>query len=63
MSGTTFLYDLRDLKFVLKEWLDMDKLLSCPAYKDYYGLDDIDPIIDTTFKICRDEVAVINNDA
>ncbi len=63
MSGTNFLYDLRDLKFVLKEWLDMDKLLSCSAYRDYYGVDDIDPIVDTTFKICRDEIAAINNDA
>lgn len=63
MSGTNYFYDLRDLKFVLKEWLDMNRLLSCPAYKDYYGVDDIDPIVDTTFKICRDEIAVINNDA
>ena len=63
MSGTTFLYDMRDLKFVLKEWLDMEKILSCPAYKDYYGIDDIDPIVDTAYKICRDEIAVINNDA
>lgn len=63
MAGTNFLYDLRDLKFVLKEWLNMDKLLSCAAYRDYYGVDDIDPIVDTTFKICRDEVAMINDDS
>jgi Acyl-CoA dehydrogenases len=63
MAGTNFLYDLRDLKFVLKEWLNMDKLLSCAAYRDYYGVDDIDPIVDTTFKICREEVALINDDS
>jgi alkylation response protein AidB-like acyl-CoA dehydrogenase len=63
MSITNFLYDMRELKFVLKEWLDMDKLLSCPAYRDYYGVDDLDPILDTTFKIVRDAIAPISKDA
>jgi hypothetical protein len=63
MSVTNFLYDMRELKFVLKEWLDMEKLLSCPAYRDYYGVDDIDPIVDTTFKIVRDAIAPISKDS
>jgi alkylation response protein AidB-like acyl-CoA dehydrogenase len=63
MAGKAFVYDLRELKFVLKEWLDMEKLLALPAYGEYYSLDEIDPIINTTFKICRDEIAVINDDA
>ncbi|WP_425807719.1 acyl-CoA dehydrogenase [Desulfitobacterium sp. Sab5] len=63
MAGKTFLYDLRDLKFVLKEWLDMDKLLSFSAYSDYYSKEDIDPLFDTTYKICRDEIAKVNDDS
>lgn len=59
MSISNFLFDMRELKFVLKEWLDMKKLLSLPAYRDYYGVDDIDPIVDTAFKICRDAIAPI----
>ena len=27
----------RDIKFVIKEWLDMKTLLSLDAYKEYYG--------------------------
>lgn len=63
MATANFLYDIRDIKFVLKEWLNMEKLLSCPAYQDYYSVDDIDPIIDTTFKIARDAIAPINDDS
>jgi alkylation response protein AidB-like acyl-CoA dehydrogenase len=63
MSGSAYLYNLRDLKFVLKEWLDMDKLLSLPAYREYYTVDDIDPIVDTAFRICREKVAVVQGDA
>lgn len=61
MAGTKFLYDTRELKFVLKEWLDMDKVFSFPAYKDYSGI--IDAIVDNTYKICRDEIALINDDS
>lgn len=53
---------MREVKFVLKEWLDMEKLFSFPAYRDYYGVDDVDPIVDTTFKIARDVVGPIAKD-
>lgn len=62
MAITNFLYDMREVKFVLKEWLDMEKLFSFPAYRDYYGVDDVDPIVDTTFKIARDVVGPIAKD-
>ena len=62
MSGDTFLYDRRDLQFVLKEWLDSDKLFSLPAYRDCYSKDDIDSILDTAYKICRNEIAPVNDD-
>lgn len=61
MAGTKFLYDTRELKFVLNEWLDMDKIFSFPAYQGYDGI--IDALVDNTYKICRDEIAVINDDA
>ncbi|MDR1042676.1 MAG: acyl-CoA dehydrogenase [Clostridiales Family XIII bacterium] len=63
MSGTTYVYNMRDLKFILKEWLDMGKILSLPPYAEYYDTDDIDFIVDNTFKVCRDKVAVVNDDA
>lgn len=63
LAGKNFLYDMRELKFVLKEWLDMDKIFSLPDYRDYYSREEIDPIIDTTYRICRDEISLINEDS
>ncbi|HPY03605.1 MAG TPA: hypothetical protein PL161_10320 [Spirochaetota bacterium] len=28
--------------FQIKEWLGVEKLLALDAYKDYYGMDDIE---------------------
>jgi len=41
----------------------MEKLLSCDAYKDYYGIDDFDGFLDVSFKICRDVLCPANKDA
>jgi alkylation response protein AidB-like acyl-CoA dehydrogenase len=53
----------RDVKFVIKEWLDMKTLLSLDAYKEYYGIDDIDSFLDVNLKICRDVMCPANKDA
>lgn len=63
MSHNNYLYQMRDIKFQIKEWLDMDKLLSCDTYKDYYGIDDIDGFLDVSYKICRDVLCPANKDA
>lgn len=63
MPANNFLFDTREIKFVFKEWLDMDRLLSFPAYKDYYSKEDIDSFIDVAFKIARDVMAPANEDA
>jgi hypothetical protein len=34
MAANNFLFDTRDLKFILKEWLDLDKLLSLEPYRE-----------------------------
>jgi len=63
LAATNFLYDARDIKFILKEWLDLDKLLGFEAYRDYYSKDDIDSFVDVAYKIARDVVAPVNEDA
>ncbi|MGE5405464.1 MAG: acyl-CoA dehydrogenase [Candidatus Saccharibacteria bacterium] len=63
MASTNFLFDTRELKFVLKEWLDMEKLLACDEYKDYYSVDDVDSFLDVAFKVARDVLAPANGDA
>ncbi|CFX91933.1 Acyl-CoA dehydrogenase/oxidase C-terminal [Syntrophomonas zehnderi OL-4] len=60
MSAGNFIFDTRDTRFILKEWLDMDKLLGYPAYRDYYTKDDVDSFVDVVYKICRDVVAPAN---
>lgn len=63
MAHNNYLYQLRDIKFQVKEWLDMEKLLSNEGYKDYYGVDDIDGFLDVNYKICRDVICPANKDA
>ncbi len=60
MSAGNLIYDTRDLLFILKEWLDMDKLLGMEAYRDYYSKDDFDSILDVNLKIARDVIAPAN---
>ncbi|MBO8158719.1 acyl-CoA dehydrogenase [Thermosyntropha sp.] len=55
-------YKTRDVMFVLKEWLDTEKIFAYDKFKDYYTKDDIDMIIDPVYKICRDMIAPSNDD-
>ncbi len=63
MPHNNYLYQTRDIKFQIKEWLDADKVLSLDAYKDYYGIDDFDVICDVNFKICRDVICPANKES
>ena len=62
MSAGNFIYDIRDQQFIIKEWLDMDKLLSMETYRDYYSKDDIDSFLEVAYKICRDVMAPANQE-
>jgi alkylation response protein AidB-like acyl-CoA dehydrogenase len=55
-----FKYNMRDLKFILKEWLPMDDVLKCERFSEYYGIDDIDPILSEGYKVAREVVSPIN---
>lgn len=59
---TNFLFNNRDHKFIYKEWLDMEKLFSYDAYKDYYTLDDIDTYLNLAFKLAKEVMAPTNDD-
>jgi len=63
MAHSTWLYQTRDITFQIKEWLDMGKLLSLDAYKEFYGIDDIDNFLDVNNKVCRDVMCPANKDA
>lgn len=60
--ASNFIYSSRDHKFILKEWLDTQKVLSFPRYADYYELDDIDAILDQALKVAKEVIAPTNDD-
>lgn len=63
MAASNFIFDTRELKFLVKEWLDMDKIFSFEHYREYYSKDDFDAFLDVAYKIARDVMAPLNEDA
>lgn len=61
MAGN-FNYSNRDHKFIVKEWLDAEKILNFDAFKDVYGIEDVDMILDQGVKVAREVVAPTNLD-
>ena len=55
MGINYFQRDPRDLKFVLAEHMDLNKILSYEPYKDF-SMDDFTMIIDEALKVCREEL-------
>jgi len=53
MGINYFRRDDRDAKFVLLEYLDVDRLLTYEAYKDF-SADEFSMIIDEALKVCRE---------
>jgi len=49
-------YPVRDLKFILKEWLPTEDVLTCDRFNEYYGIDDVDPLLTEAYRIAREVV-------
>jgi 3-(methylthio)propanoyl-CoA dehydrogenase len=60
--ASNFIYNNRDHKFIIKEWLDIEKILKLDRYKDYLGLEDVDQILDQALKMSKDVLAPTNDD-
>jgi alkylation response protein AidB-like acyl-CoA dehydrogenase len=60
--GNNFTYSNRDHKFILKEWLDTEKILNFEAFKEIYSLEDVDMILDQGIKVAKEVVAPTNED-
>ncbi|HBV87580.1 MAG TPA: acyl-CoA dehydrogenase [Desulfosporosinus sp.] len=60
--ASNFRYNTRDHKFIIKEWLDGQKILGLKRFRDVYGMEDVDGILDQSLKVCRDVVAPSNDD-
>ncbi len=55
-----FKYDVRDLKFILKEWLPMEEVLACDRFKENFSLDDVDMLLNEGYKVAREVINPIN---
>ncbi len=61
--ASNFAYkNTRDFKFILKEWLPLGKVLSYPRFKENYGVEDVDMILDTVLKMTKDIVEPTSDD-
>lgn len=60
--SSNFIYSNRDHKFILKEWLDIERILNLDAFKDIYGMEDIDMVLDQALKVAKEVVAPTNAD-
>ncbi len=60
--AANFLFNTRDHKFILKEWLPLEQVLSYDVFADSYSFDDIEMILDQAFKMSRDVVAPTNEE-
>ena len=61
--ASNFAYkNTRDFKFILKEWLPLEKILSYSRYNENYSVEDVDMILDTVLKMTKDVVEPTSDD-
>ena len=53
-------YNMRDLRFILKEWLPTKEVLACDRFNGNFSMDDIDFILTEAYKVAREVVSPIN---
>lgn len=60
--ASKYLYNNRDHKFIIKEWLDGKKILGLKRFQDYLSFEDVDRILDQSLKMSREVIAPTNDD-
>lgn len=60
--ASNYIYSTRDHLFLLKEWLDLSKVLNTERFKDTYSIDDIDAILNNALRIAQEVIAPTNKD-
>jgi len=55
--SSNFINTTRDHKFILKEWLDLSRVLATDRFKNGYSVDDIDFILENALKGAKEVVA------
>ncbi len=61
--ASNFAYkNTRDFKFILKEWLPLEKVLAYPRFNENYAVEDVDMILDTVLRMTKDVVEPTSDD-
>lgn len=55
--STSYSYNTRDLKFILKEWLPVEEIFQYEKYNGYYTIEDLDMMIDQCHNIASEVIA------
>jgi len=55
-----FKYDIRDLQFILKEWLPTEEVAACERFKDTFSIDDVQMLLTEGFKVAKEILHPIN---
>jgi alkylation response protein AidB-like acyl-CoA dehydrogenase len=55
-----FKYNVRELQFILKEWLPLEEVLACDRFKSNFSLDDVDVYLNEGYKVARKIVSPLN---
>ena len=55
--ATNYVFNNREHKFILKEWLNTEKLAEFERFKGYYDVDDVDMLLDVVLEIATEVVA------
>ncbi len=59
---SNFLFSTRDQRFILKEWLPLEQVMSYQRFSDSYSVDDVDMILDQALKMAKDVIAPTNEE-
>ncbi|MFZ5650220.1 MAG: acyl-CoA dehydrogenase [Bacillota bacterium] len=57
-----FAYDIRDLRFILNEWLDMEEIFSLERFSGNYDSGDVDFILNEIYKLAKEMISPINSE-
>jgi len=60
--ATSFVFNNREHKFLLKDWLDSEKIFNYDKYKGIYDMEDVDMLLDVALTIAEEVVAPTSDD-
>jgi len=60
--ANNFLYSTRDLKFILEEWLDAQKVFGFASFREHFSIEDINLILNQMYKIAAEKIVPTNNE-